>query len=146
MQDSFIQYQFAAQQLRNGFARQVIFGGPEAAARQNQRNALERVAKRLRQQFAIVAHNRLADDFDSQLVQFFGEIERVGIHAVRSQQFRTHRDDLGFHQFDNPTSGRPRTSQSSVKSAPVVAKIARPEDCSAIPTSPDPLSAMSACP
>src|SRR5437899_2460529 len=78
--------------------------------------------------------------------QFFGEIERVGIHAVRSQQFRTHRDDLGFHQFDNPTSGRPRTSQSSVKSAPVVAKIARPEDCSAIPTSPDPLSAMSACP
>src|SRR2546429_6931635 len=53
------------------------------------RSALERVAKRLRQQFAIVAHNRLADDFDSQLVQFFGEIERVGIHAVRSQQFRT---------------------------------------------------------
>ena len=62
-----------------------------------------------------------------------------------SQQFRTHRDDLGLHQFDSPASGRPRTSQSSVKSAPVVAKIARPEDCSAIPTSPEPLSAMSAC-
>src|SRR5438034_7502660 len=85
MQDSFIQYQFAAQQLRNGFARQVIFGGPEAAARQNQRNALERVAKRLRQQFAIVAHNRLADDFDSQLVQLDRKSTRLNSsHTVIS--------------------------------------------------------------
>src|SRR2546429_5775224 len=53
------------------------------------RSALERVAKRLRQQFAIVAHNRLADDFDSQLVQFFGEIERIGIHAVRRSEEHT---------------------------------------------------------
>src|SRR5690349_24500668 len=131
-------------QIRDGFAGQVVFGGAESAARKDQRHALKRIAERFRQQFAVVADNRLANDLDTELIELFGEKQRVGIHAVRSQQFRTNSDDLGFHQLNDPTSGRPRTSQSIVKSAPVVARIARPEDCSAMPTSPGPLSAMSA--
>src|SRR5437879_2179845 len=83
-------------------------------------------------------------------VQFFGQVERVGVHAVRSQQFRTNRDDFRFHLFNYPSKGKPQTSQSSVKSAPEgglasdVATIARPEGCSAMPTMPEPLSTTSA--
>ena len=79
------------------------------------------------------------------LVQLFRQEERIGVQPVRSKQFRTDRDDFSFHRFDYPSSGKPRTSQSSVKSAPVVARMARPEGCSARPTSPEPLSTTSAC-
>src|SRR5437879_9304949 len=69
----------------------------------------------------MVSHNRFAHDLNAKLVQLFGQEERVGVHAVRSQQFRTNRDDFRFHLFNYPTKGKPRTSQSKVKSSPVTA-------------------------
>jgi len=50
-----------------------------------------------REQFAIVADDCLAQNFDAQLVQFFGEKERVGVHPVRCEEFRSNGDDFGFH-------------------------------------------------
>src|SRR6266404_5846075 len=92
----------------------------------------------------MVPHNGFAHHLDADLIQLFGQEERVGVHAVRGKKLRTHCDNFGFHLVHYATSGKPRTSQSSVKIAPVVAKMARPEGCSARPTSPEPLSTTSA--
>ena len=84
-EDGFIQDEFPVEQFRDGFTGQIVFGGPKSAARKNQRHAFERIAEHFRQQFAVVAHNRLANDLDAELVEFLGEKQRVGIHVVRSQ-------------------------------------------------------------
>ena len=45
----------------------------------------------------IVAHYGLEHYFDAQLVELFGEIERVGVHAEGSQQLGANGDDLRVH-------------------------------------------------
>src|SRR5260370_19038703 len=47
--------EFSAKKFRDGFARQVVLGGAEAARSDNQRHAVERVAKRFAKQIAVVA-------------------------------------------------------------------------------------------
>src|SRR6266481_7525080 len=46
---------FAAEEIGHGFSRQVVLGGAEAARSDNQRHAIERVAKRFAKQIAVVA-------------------------------------------------------------------------------------------
>src|SRR5579872_310649 len=276
------------EKLRDGLAREVIFGGAKPSRRNDERHAIQRVAKCLTQQIAVVANNRFSYHLDTNLVQLFRQEERIGVEPVRRKQFRTNCNDLCFqltaaslfpgvfsiplplwrnlqtfwslpperpwqsfaghvqghetqlrdhlknpgtcfprllreeracttdgqyllarsdklrvpgrsdsefpascprlhrHRWQMglrchnprqlprnesrahsspdqvsrtlhvmfrwaacswlyPNSGSPRTSQSSVKSAPVVARIARPEDCSAMPTRPEPLRTTSAC-
>ena len=57
----------------------------------------------VRQAVAVVADHALGDHFHAQVVQFAGEIERVGVHALGGEHLRADRDDFGVHQ----SSGRP---------------------------------------
>ena len=50
-----------------------------------------------REMFAVVADDGLENDIDAQQVELFGEVERVGVLAERSQQLRADGDDLGVH-------------------------------------------------
>ncbi len=143
-QNRVVAAQLAAQKLGDRFARQVVFRGAQSPARDDQRHAVQRIAKRFGEQIAVVADNRLANDFDADLVQLSGQEERVGVGAVRSQHLRTDGNDFRFHLVDYPRSGKPRTSQSSVKSAVELARMARPDGSSARPTRPEPLSTTSA--
>src|SRR6266849_2481889 len=145
-QNFVVQVQLASQKVRNGFTRQVVFRRPQPARSDYQLHALQRFLKRRAQSIAVVPDNRFAHHLDAELVQLLSQVERVGVYAVRSQQFRTNRDDFRFHLFNYPIKGKPRMSQSSVNRASVVARIARPEGCSAMPTIPEPLSTTSACP
>ncbi len=138
-ENRFVAVQLAAQKLRDGFARQVVFRGAQPARGDDQFDALQRLLECGAQIIAIVPDDRFAYHLDAELVQLFGQEKRVGVHAVRSQQFRTNRDDFRFHPFSYPINGKPRTSQSSVNKESVVARIARPEGWSAMPTMPEPL-------
>ena len=136
----------AMEQVSDRLSRKIVLGWSETARRNNQGHAIQSIAKCLAKQIAVVAHDRFSQHFDPNLVQLFRQKERIGVQPVRRKQLRTNCDDFRFHLFDYPRSGRPRTSQSNVKSAPVVARIARPDGCSAMPTSPEPLRATSAWP
>ena len=136
--------QLAAQKVCDGFARQVVFRGAQSARCDDQLHALQRFLERGAQIIPIVPDDRFADHLDAELVQLFRQEERVRVHSVGSQQFRTNRDDFRFHLFSHPINGKPRTSQSSVNRASVVARIARPDGCSAMPTMPEPLRTTSA--
>ncbi len=142
--DVVVAQQFAAQKFRNSFAREVVLGGAKSARCDHELHAIQRVAKCLAQQIAVVADNRLSHHLNANFVQLLRQEERIGVKPVRREQLRTHCDYFRFHRVNYPRSGKPRTSQSSVKSAPVVARIARPEDCSAMPTRPEPLRTTSA--
>ena len=45
----------------------------------------------------IVSDDAFEDDFDAELVELLGEIERIGVHAVGSEEFGTYRDDFCVH-------------------------------------------------
>ena len=45
----------------------------------------------------IISDDTFEDDFDAELVELLSEVERVGVHTVGSEEFRTHRDDLCVH-------------------------------------------------
>ena len=45
----------------------------------------------------IVSDDALEDDFDAEQVELLGEVERIGVHAVGSEEFGTYRDDFGIH-------------------------------------------------
>jgi len=45
----------------------------------------------------IIPDHALENYFDSKLIDFLSEIERVCVGAVGRQQLRTDRDDLGIH-------------------------------------------------
>ena len=47
--------------------------------------------------FAAIAYDGLEDDFDTELVKFFCQVERVGVLTKGGQQLRTDGDDLGVH-------------------------------------------------
>ena len=48
---------------------------------------LQGSADLIRQAVALVTHHVFGGHFHSQLVEFIGQPERVGIHAFRSQHF-----------------------------------------------------------
>jgi hypothetical protein len=45
----------------------------------------------------LVAHHALENYIDAQQVQLLGQVERVGIDAVGSEHFGSHRDSFGIH-------------------------------------------------
>ena len=45
----------------------------------------------------IVSDDAFENDFDAELVELLGEVERIGVHAVGSEEFGTYRDDFGVH-------------------------------------------------
>src|ERR1700687_1569605 len=144
LKNRFVELQLAAEKIRHRFAREVVLCRPEPARGDDQFHAVERLPERGAEIIAIVPYNRLSNDLDAKLVQLLGQEERIRIKTVRRQTFRTNRDDFRFHRFNYPINGKPWTSQSSVKSAPVVAMMARPEGCNASPTMPEPLRTTSA--
>src|ERR1700730_13827723 len=136
--------QLAAQQVSNRLPRQVILGRSKAAAGDDQWHTIQRVAKRLRKQIAIITDNRLPQHFNTNSIQLLREEERVRVQAVRREQCRANRNDLRFHSVNYMTNGSPRTPQSSVNSALTVVRMARPDGCNASPTKPEPLNTVSA--
>ena len=47
--------------------------------------------------FLAVADNRLEGHRNADLIELFGQVERVGVLAVRRKHFGADCDDLGFH-------------------------------------------------
>src|SRR5438105_13789992 len=45
----------------------------------------------------VIPHDGLKNDLHPELVQLFGEIQRIGVLAERSQQLRPDGNDLSFH-------------------------------------------------
>ncbi len=92
-----IALQFQAQRVGHRFARQIIFRGAEATGENDNVRTPHREFGRRGQSFAVVAHNGLEAHFDAQFIQLFGEIERVGVLAMGSEQLRPNGNDLGVH-------------------------------------------------
>lgn len=95
--DFIVAAQFAAKEVGNRFARQVVFRGAQAAAGDHHGYAIQRIAKGFGQKFAVVADNGLAQNLDAKLIQLFGQEKGIGVQAIRRQQFRANRDDFRFH-------------------------------------------------
>ena len=92
-----IALQFQTQRVGHRFARQVIFSGAEAAGENDDVGTPHGEFGGRGQPFGVVAHNALEAHFNAQVVQFFGEVKRVRVLAMGSQQLRPNRDDLGVH-------------------------------------------------
>ena len=88
---------FKPERLGHRFARQVIFSGAEPAGKNNDVRPPHGKFRGRSQSFEVVAHNALEAHFNAQVIQFFGEVERVSVLAVGGQQLRPHGDDLGVH-------------------------------------------------
>src|SRR5258708_33474118 len=104
-QNGVIAAQLPAEKIGDSLPRQVMLGGSKSAARDNQRHATQRIAKRFGKQIAVVADNGLAHHLDTNGIQLLGKEERVGVQAVRREQLRTNCDDLRFHLGQSRESG-----------------------------------------
>ena len=89
--------QFQTQRVGHRFARQVVFGGAEAARENDNIRTPHGKFGGCGQSFGVVAHNALEAHFNAQFIQFFGEVERVRVLAIRSEQLRPNGNDLGIH-------------------------------------------------
>ena len=70
------------ERFSDGFAGEVVFRGAEAAHEDENVDAAEGGADGVDEVFAAVADDGLEGDGDADLVEFFGEIEGVGVLAV----------------------------------------------------------------
>ena len=86
-----------AEGFGDGFAGEVVFGGAEAAAEDEDVGAEESVLRGRHEAAAVVADDAFEDYIDAEQVELLGEVERVGVHAVGSEQLGAHRDDFGVH-------------------------------------------------
>ena len=89
--------QFQTQGIGHGFAREVVFGGSQAAHENHNSGARKREAGRAREMFAVVADDGLENHIDAQQVELFREVEGIRVLAEGSQQLRADGDDLGVH-------------------------------------------------
>ena len=89
--------ELAAQRLGHGFARDVVFGGAQAAGENHDFRARQRLADGGGETIAVVADHALGDYFDAQVVQLAGDIERVGIDALGRQHLGADRNDFSVH-------------------------------------------------
>jgi hypothetical protein len=85
----------APERARRYLARNVVFGRPESARRDNDARALERVLDGFLQPRVVVADDGLELDFDAQPVELFGQPETVRVRAIRRQEFRPYGYDFG---------------------------------------------------
>ena len=73
----------------DGVARDVVFGGPEAAGEDHDCGARHGLrAPGVGQAVAVVADDALGDHFDAEVVQLRGEVERVGVDALAASASR----------------------------------------------------------
>ena len=86
-----------SQSFRHRFAREVVLGGAQAAGENNDVGAPHSQLGRSDEALAVIADDRLEAHLDSQVVELLGEVERVGVLPVGSEQLRPHGDDLGIH-------------------------------------------------
>ena len=93
----FAENQFAAGGGGDGVAREVVFGGSEAAGEDHEFDAVERFADGGGEEVAVVAHDQFAADFDAESVELVRDEEGVRVDALRGEEFRAYRDDFGFH-------------------------------------------------
>jgi hypothetical protein len=87
----------AVEEIRDSFARKVVFRRAEAAAGDDDRNTVERVAKGFGEEFTIVPNNGFTKNLDAELVQLFGKEEGVRVDPIGGKQFGTNGNDFGFH-------------------------------------------------
>ena len=92
-----IALQFQAERIGHRFASEVIFGGAEAAREDDDVRTPHGEFGGCREPFGVVAHNAFEAHFHAQVIQLFGEVERVGVLAMGSQHLRADGDDLGVH-------------------------------------------------
>ena len=85
------------QPLGHRLARQIVFRGAEPTTKDDDVRTPHGEFSGRSQSFDVVAHNALEAHFNAQVVQFFGEVKRVGVLAMRSEQLRPNGDDLGVH-------------------------------------------------
>ncbi len=82
------------QHRRDRLARHVVGGGPEAAGREHDVGARDRVPDDRGQVRRIVAHHGLPAHIDPGVVQAAGEKEGVGVLAKRRQQLAADGEDF----------------------------------------------------
>ena len=86
-----------AERVGDAVAREVVFGGAEAAGGDDDVGARERDADGGGEVLAVVADDGLEGDGDAEVVEAFGEEEGVGVGAVRRQHLRADSDDFSDH-------------------------------------------------
>jgi hypothetical protein len=57
-----------------------------------------------REEFAIVADDGFAEDFDPELVQLFRKEKGIGVQAIGSKELRSNGDDFCFHHCNDCSS------------------------------------------
>jgi hypothetical protein len=75
----------------------VIFGRPQPAGENHDGRTRKRRAHRFRQAVAVVADHGFGGNLHTQVVELGGQVERIGIDALRGEQFGAGRDDFGVH-------------------------------------------------
>jgi hypothetical protein len=104
------EYELAIERHGDGFARDVVLGGAEAAREDDDGGAGDGATDGVGEGFTVVADHRLGAHFHAQVIQLAGEPERVGVDALGRQHFRADSDDFGVHQKSGlplmPTSTR----------------------------------------
>ena len=77
--DGFVEMQLAAEEFGNGFARAIVVGGAQAAARDDQVGTIESVAEGGAHFVARIADDGFVDDADADFVEFVGEPEGISV-------------------------------------------------------------------
>ena len=90
--------------LGDGFAGEVVLGGAQAAHQDQNIDAAESGADGVDEVFAAVADDGLEGYGDSQLVEFFRQIEGIGVLAEGGEHLGADGDDFGFHKGSSQPS------------------------------------------
>ena len=91
-----LENQRPAERAGDGFAREIVFGGSQAAGENDDLRTRRRAQDAVGEPLAFVADHGFAHHLHAQRVELIGEVQRVGVEPLRRQQFRTDRDDLGI--------------------------------------------------
>ena len=89
--------QTQAKRFGHGLAGEIVFGGSEAAAEDENVGAEQAVLCCGNEAPPIVADDTLENYVDAQQIELLGEVERVGVHAEGREHLGTHRNDFGVH-------------------------------------------------
>ena len=102
--DLFAKAQFAIQRQRDRIPRHIVFRRTQPSRDDHYLSAAYGAPYCRGEELAIVSHDALGYDLDSKRVQLIGEVERIRIHALGSEQFGADRDNLGLHRLEQRPS------------------------------------------